>query len=664
MKEMMWLTDWYEIKGNVKFLWGESGLRELSNSRPKGLYDVIVLVDVVFDSQNGTVSNQLMRLRDYLCDGGNILILTYNRLGLRFFAGAPEAIYNQYFLGLTDYDTVENHATYCRKEWIDILNDTDFGYRFYYPYPEHHHPIEIFSDETINTYDYGRPVMNQAGRRYELFNEQRVAQALSDSGIMQEFAHSFLIELNPRERKKEYTKYSLDRKKIFQIITEIGWEKGQRKVWKKAATQEARQHINRLYQNTVSQNGLRLLKAVKKGDSIIEYPYLKDESLEMRLINILNRGNKEALERYFDDFYLLLKNKAKKMHYGTEQFKYFFGTQVSSKDEEWCKCPINIDMIFDNIYILGKEKERFTETDIIVIDGEWVLDIPVPIKFVFWRALNEFYNRHPVAEDLLPRQNICERYQILPDNIADFQSWNRYFTIEFVGTGKSISEDLSSATDLLSLNDIRWNYGPGRRVNTLVYWKDGEETDYTENKSVYKEAKCLDDYLYSVQYSQREIKNHKKVRIDLQKGHYCKCRIIRTVGIAQLFPRNILKKKSGYDYFFWPEASYEIILEEDINTFELEYEIIDIENELLHDVLVERGNLIAEKATLEHERLLKEEQARLIEQKNVQLLSEKQELLDETERLKEELLGIKQTKIYRIMEKVGGIKIENKKAKS
>ena len=568
---MKWLEKWYANKGQMVTVHNMDELNDLLASEKK-IYDVIVLEDIIFPNDPQQVIRILEALQQVMTDDGNILIATYNRLGLRFFNGAPEPFTGEYFLGISNYNASNTYNTFGRQEWVDVLEGTHYSYRFYYPYPEHHYPEEIFSDMSINQYGYGRPYPNLVGRRYELYNEQKVAQAFSDARIMQEFAHAFLIELNAKKEYIEYTKFSTDRKKQYSIKTCIISDGNEKWVEKSATDDSANSHIYHMWQNT-KQTNLHLLSAKLKGENTVCYDFLQGENYESVMLKALNKRDTERLFMLLHEYYTLLTENAQVMSYRSELFTKIFG-EKQSEPEVLCVQPANIDLIFDNIYFLDDTHKM---TNIRVIDGEWIFDCAVPVDLIFWRALNEFYGKHPMMEGVIPFKMICEKYGLDEAKCNKFQQWNQYFTLDYVGAGQANQNQ--KKTDLLSLNEIRWKQQPGRRILVTAYWKINKEDEFCEENAVYREAEDQGDYHYAITFYKQELKGRAEVRLDVQKGTFCKCRIISTKGIKGIFPQNVYKREGEFAYFLSTDSSYMIEMDEDADEIYVEYELIDCEHE-------------------------------------------------------------------------------------
>lgn len=83
----------------------------------------------------------------------------------------------------------------------------------------------------------------------------------------------------------------------------------------------------------------------------------------------------------------------------------------------------------------------------------------------------------------------------------------------------------------------------------------------------------------AITFYKQELKGRAEVRLDVQKGTFCKCRIISTKGIKGIFPQNVYKREGEFAYFLSTDSSYMIEMDEDADEIYVEYELIDCEHE-------------------------------------------------------------------------------------
>ena len=137
----------------------------------------------------------LKRCAGYLKEDGLLLIAIENRLGLKYFAGAPEDHTENYMEGLKNYPDNPSVHTFSKKEWEELCDRCSLPYRkFYYPYPDYKFPNEIFTGQTLRADGFSRNAWNFNPRRLELFDEQEMGRTLCQEGVMETFMNSFLIE--------------------------------------------------------------------------------------------------------------------------------------------------------------------------------------------------------------------------------------------------------------------------------------------------------------------------------------------------------------------------------------------------------------------------------------------------------------------------------------
>lgn len=183
-----------------------------------------------------------------------------------------------------------------------------------------------------------------------------------------------------------YTKYNSLRKPEYQISTSIYLEDGQKYVEKKAISKSAIAHIETLCGNAEVVRDLyadtKILSGEKTEKSII-FPFLKGKSL-LSEVDVKHASLEEivqSLQKILDkiNHYNASYMKAFEM---TPEFRAFFGEV--SLNEEPAVSIANLDGIFGN----------FIETEdgnMWCIDCEWVVEFPVPIRFISYRCLQYYY---------------------------------------------------------------------------------------------------------------------------------------------------------------------------------------------------------------------------------------------------------------------------------
>ncbi len=186
-----------------------------------------------------------------------------------------------------------------------------------------------------------------------------------------------------------YTKSNPHRLPQFQIVTRI--ERREKTntviVTKKAATQEARAHIESLLvnfhrlQQAYSLDYLHIAKPIRESDDVVQFEYIDEQTLQQKIVECLYRKDKKAVLAVVQSFSDLIHGMAVPFEETATQKKeedIFSNITFSQNLVLIDGC---IDYNFDNI-TLSPTSGQYT-----IFDYEWSVPGVVPIQFVLWRAL-------------------------------------------------------------------------------------------------------------------------------------------------------------------------------------------------------------------------------------------------------------------------------------
>ena len=131
---------------------------------------------------------------EVLREEGRLFVASDNRLGARYFSGAPEKYTGRRFAGLEGYPAC-GARTFSRRELSSLLAAAGYAVEYwYYPYPDYAFPAQIFSDERLpHREDLAADIEALGGERLLLFDERRFLQSVSP-GDFPMFANSFLVQ--------------------------------------------------------------------------------------------------------------------------------------------------------------------------------------------------------------------------------------------------------------------------------------------------------------------------------------------------------------------------------------------------------------------------------------------------------------------------------------
>jgi 2-polyprenyl-3-methyl-5-hydroxy-6-metoxy-1,4-benzoquinol methylase len=200
-------------------------------------YDIVTLIGVaeyapVFLKTETPFIDYLKIAKSFLKNDGVLVLAIENRLGLKYFAGAPEDHIGKKYYGIMDLYDKNSVVTFGREELKgQITNAGFFDLEFYYPYPDYKLPKVVFSDEAIdndkiNISDILLSVKNKTRHNNftENFNIDAAWNSVCKNDLFKELSNSFLIKayLKPFNAQKEMNLvffYTTDRIEPFNSVT-------------------------------------------------------------------------------------------------------------------------------------------------------------------------------------------------------------------------------------------------------------------------------------------------------------------------------------------------------------------------------------------------------------------------------------------------------------
>lgn len=393
-------------------------------------FDYIILGDARFEtvSQAQSIFELVNRHRK---ETTVILVAVANPLGAKYLSGAvnPNTGCN--------CDVLSNKSGITKAQWIELIEGMGWRInRWYYPFPDHIFPTEIFSDESILNGGYGREYSNFSDERVELW-EERAFYSRIDGKDVSYFVNSFLIEIcNQPQQEVVYAKLNKDRKTRFQIGTLIRTVANEeqkvrtKEVLKFPLENEAKGHVNRMHESE-EKFCLERISALSSEmrDDVAVYRFITNKNLDYMIKQWILEGKKDEVIQVIRDFFEEYFKDAQSCSFYGKKFCEIFGpVSEEIRCVTKCVCPANVDLICGNIYLDGDQY--------LIIDNEWIFDIPVPTSFILWRCINELYYIHAGLEKLLPRVQFLECFNISTNLDVEYQKWNYHFTMEYIGANK------------------------------------------------------------------------------------------------------------------------------------------------------------------------------------------------------------------------------------
>lgn len=175
-------------------------------------FDTVLLIGVLeyspsfFDGEGRDPFDAVLtKARDHLAPGGRVIIAIENRLGLKYFCGAPEDHAMTQFFGIEDRYGTDRFKTFGRRELLRILDRNGLGHTdLYLAFPDYKLPKVVLHQSAFDDPDIDleslllRVPTGNRGRKYRrLVAEQFVWPVLMNNGLAADLANSFLMIAAP-----------------------------------------------------------------------------------------------------------------------------------------------------------------------------------------------------------------------------------------------------------------------------------------------------------------------------------------------------------------------------------------------------------------------------------------------------------------------------------
>ncbi len=396
-------------------------------------YDYVILNGVLeyaafmLEQSPDPYAQMLERALEFLNPNGRLLLAIENRLGIKYFAGAPEDHLGRSFVGIDGYQDTDRVRTFDRKELEEKCAKAGLAIlRWYYPYPDYKFPQEIFTEESIcrqSPISLNLPLDQD---RISLFDENKALYSMAKNGVAGCFSNSFLVELaaanatSGSERAVDYVKISRDRKECFALYTTINYAAGL--VSKYPLFDSGRAHLQDLSRRKILRGNMRSLHYCWKEDHA-ECEYLRMKTLLDLMLECVETQDKERFWAYLEQLRTNLNVGEDRVQLRDAAFEEVFGVLACEEALHWSAGEC-IDYTPGNIFVNGNEW--------IIIDYEWCFDFPVPTEFILWRTLLHLQMRKEFS-GMFAGTDILEFVGIRNETNAVFMQWEQAFQSDYVG---------------------------------------------------------------------------------------------------------------------------------------------------------------------------------------------------------------------------------------
>ncbi len=378
-----------------------------------------------------------------------------------------------------------------------------------------------------------------------------------------------------------YCKYSNDRAEQFQIKTAIYQdENGQRTVQKSPLGPAAEKHVEDIHRHYLKmresyEGTLFTPNKCKKTADGVQLEFVEGETFEQYLDSLYIQGRYldivEEIKRYKEILYGLPDNIPFRY---TEEFDRIFGEKTLFTDAESLKVS-NIDLIFGNV-VMG---ETWT-----VIDYEWVMDFPVPVEFILYRAIH-YYLYSSTKRNALISFQLFQLLGIPAEKLQTYAEMEHAFQRHVAGKKHTMAE---LKKEMLKLYVNARGMQPNRDMDFVQIYIDCGE-GFSEETSVKK------GYFYSKKEIELELelpKGVKKVRIDpaasavIIKGLY----VWGDNRQLECSKCNGLVLNGGTYIFGTEDPQIFVASVEDVKVLQVKFSVLELTEEWKKDVAALTGN--------------------------------------------------------------------------
>ena len=414
-------------------------------------YDTILLIGAIsrlkdLFNENLSLKKIIKKLELNLKEQGKFIIAVDNKFGLRYFAGNPENIYNKRFESLYGYNNeTEKTESFTRKKLVDIFDNLEYKYNFYYPLPDYKMPDIIFSDKQLAKYNtVDKYNLYCPENSITLFNEIDVFREIlkTNPEMFTFFTNSFLIELSKNEIKQKYNFISFNniRKEQYQLITKIADDY----VEKQVISNKAEKHYDNIKQNIDILNKLEIKTLDYVENGIIKSKYVNQElMLSNILTQKLENGKLDEFEFIMSRYIETLNKDAYNIDNYDDTIFAKYDIKISDngilKKLHFLKNGL-WDMTFKNCFYIDNEFYFF--------DQEWN-DADLPIEYILYRSIlyTISLRRYINIDTLFEKYNLMKYIKTfkelddkIQEKIKDAETWKFYNKNNLIDIDATINE--------------------------------------------------------------------------------------------------------------------------------------------------------------------------------------------------------------------------------
>lgn len=430
-------------------------------------FDDIYLVGCLAEAESYTgikhgYEEFLAAVYGMLKENGRCILASENKFGMKYWCGCREDYTKNFYVGLESYPNEETTHTFSQKELKELLASVSFEQMdWYYPYPDLYFAESIYSDDYLpkqgelmnnrNNYDMDRVLV---------FDELKVFNSVIKDDMFPFFANAYLTVAykgSKPEKKTVYVKYSKQRSKRYALRTDIISDSGKLYVTKKNCYPEGGAHVEGIYKAydelypVYKKQNLFLNEYQTGSDGERFFSYIDGENLQSRIEDMIQAGRQDDAQALFEEYIHRCFFERETVEFEkTDAFKEWYG-DVDVPEGVEAFSNGDCDLIASNIFIRDNNWN--------IIDYEWSVDFPVPVKYLLYRSL--FLAHHQMKRcEFLRLDVLMEKYGISEEEVRLFSQMDENFQAHVRGDVLPNSEVLRRT---------------GKRTFTILDWFEIEK---------------------------------------------------------------------------------------------------------------------------------------------------------------------------------------------
>ena len=476
-------------------------VENMSQSADLRCYDYMIVVEALEYSGNPIAF--LHALQNSLSVDGRLLLITDNRLGIRYFCGDKDAFTGHVFDGIDHYDKVNQQRrqqmkgrAYSKEEIKQMLVKAGFRkQKFYSVMPALSRPQMLISEDYIPNEALDIRVFPQYRSPQTVFlEEEKLYDDLLRNGMFHAMANGFLIECSLHGESTDIDQITIsgDRGHDEALTTII--KKGN-SVSKKALYEEGKGKIVELLENMqyLKAHGVPVVEARVEQDAFV-MPYIEGEIATEYLRKIL-REDKDRFLAELETWKNIIEASSEAIPYEEMNWQQFEpGWEKRKVDDpnidKWKQLAFgsneeqaDIGVILRKGFIDLVSLNCFhTESGYLFFDQEFYVE-NLPANVIFIRTIDMIYRNHAELEAILSSEEVLKHFNLWEHRIV----W-RKFTSVFL-------EKLRSEKELAS-------YHKQFRRDARIVASNRHRMDYTQEEydrlftNIFKDTEGKKIYLF------------------------------------------------------------------------------------------------------------------------------------------------------------------------